>query len=267
MTVFEKVSFLLSDSTNVQTIKNVLRKYGICSPIRVNDLFVLSNDDLRVIVDAVSGNSDYYNTIVNNLTLLKILYKNKENALFKDKFELAREIIDDFLNKVNSYCNSLDDDILTQKYRNIVTNTGLNEQIYNLDEFQEFLDKFSLSSLEGGQIKKEVGKSNIRFAHQKIRSDYNLEMFEEADAIIKKEKSLLERHFSGILDEDSLSEEQLYEFRLYSVLVALKSEVFKAKLNKYNEVVFNSCLKLINKYIDAYNVLVKIKGEGNVLVR
>lgn len=267
MTVFEKVSFLLSDSTNVQAVKNMLGKYGIYSPIKVNDLFVLSNDDLRVIVEAVSGNSDYYNTIVNNLTLLKILYKNKENALFKDKFEFAWEIIDDFLNKVNSFCDSLDDDILVHKFKDIITTTGVKEQIYNLDEFQEFLHKFSLSNLERGQIKKEVGKSNIRFAHQKISSDYNLEMFEEAEAIIKKEKSVLERDFSGILDEESLSEEQLYEFRLYSVLVALKSEVFKAKLNKYNEVVFNSCIKLIHKYIDAYNVLVKIKGEGNVLVR
>ena len=58
-------------------------------------------------------------------------------------------------------------------------------------------------------------------------------MFDEANKILKKEKEILERDFSHILDSDSLSDEVLYDFRRYSILVALKSEVFKAKLIIY----------------------------------
>ena len=267
MTVFERVSFLISDSGNAQTIKNVLRKYRINPPISYNHLLLLSSNDLRVIIDAVSEDNDYYKSIISNLTLLKIYNKNKDNPLFKNKGDVAKKVIDGFLDKLNNLDKSLDDDTLASKYKEIITPVGITREVVNLDEFDQFINQESLSLRDRGEIKKEVGKANIRFAHQKLNVTYSLDMFDEANKILKKEKEILERDFSHILDSDSLSDEVLYDFRRYSILVALKSEVFKAKLNKYNEVVFNTSMKLINSYIDAYNVLIKLKGEASSLVR
>lgn len=267
MTVFERVSFLISDSSNVQSIKNVLKKYRINPPISYNHLLLLSGDDLRVIIDAVSDDNDYFKSIISNLTLLKIYNKNKDNSLFKNKVDVAKCVIDEFLDRLNCFYKSLDNNTLTSKYKKIISPDGIIKEVVNLDEFDEFINQEPLSLRDRGEIKKEVGKANIRFAHQKLNVIYSLDMFDDANKILKKEKEILERDFSHILDSDSLSDDMLYDFRRYSILIALKSEVFKAKLNKYNEVVFNTSMKLINSYMDAYNVLVKLKGEGNSLVR
>lgn len=267
MTVFEKISLLISDSGNVQSIKNVLGKYGYSAPITYNDLLYISSNDLKVIADSLSDDSDYYRSIVSNLTLLKIYNRNKDNPLFKNKGDIAKKIIDDFLDKLNYYYKSFNEDELASKYKEIISPNGIIKEVVNIDDFDSFIDSASLSLRDKGEIKKEVGKANIRFAHQKLKTTYSLDMFDDANKILKKEKDLLERDFSNIIDDNSLSDDMLYDFRRYSILIALKSEVFKAKLNKYNEVVFNTSMKLINSYIDAYNVLVKLKGEESSLVR
>ena len=206
---------------------------------------------------------EIYDAVVTNLTTIKMYKANENNRLLLNSYEKAVNYLDNFVMNFNSFYNkvSKSTDEVRKKYKNVILTTGINEPIINFDEFNDFVSSLDLSIREKGELKKEVGKSNIRLMLCEKDINLNKELFDEIDSLLEEEKELLDScdstELSNYLNSSNLSLEEQNRFRIISILLALRSEREKAIINKYNKVVYNTSVKLIKEYL---NVYCKLKG-------
>ena len=266
MNILEKFSSLISNSSNdnKNKILEILNKYNFSFPLSLDNLILISSDDIKELLKLYDVNNldSLYDAYSLNMTVIKMYKSNPNNLFFKEKYDKALIYLNNLLININSFYAKYDVDIsdeLKKKYSKIITKEGIKDTIANFDELDDVLDSLNLSLHDKGEIKKEVGKSNIRYANMFKEDNNNEEIFNKVREIINLESKLiasvskdkLSNYIEGNEDEDK-------DVRIVSLLTGMYSEMNKAISNKDNLVLYNKSIKLIQSYIDGYN---KLKEE------
>ena len=266
MNILEKFSSLISNSSNdnKNIILEILNKYNFSFPLSLDNLILISSDDIKELLKLYDVNNldSLYDAYSLNMTVIKMYKSNPNNLFFKEKYDKALIYLNNLLININSFYAKYDVDIsddLKKKYSKIITKEGIKDTIANFDELDDVLDSLNLSLHDKGEIKKEVGKSNIRYANMFKENNNNEEIFNKVREIINLESKLiasvskdkLSNYIEGNEDEDK-------DVRIVSLLTGMYSEMNKAISNKDNLVLYNKSIKLIQSYIDGYN---KLKEE------
>ena len=266
MNILEKFSSLISNSSNdnKNKILEILNKYNFSFPLSLDNLILISSDDIKELLKLYDVNNldSLYDAYSLNMTVIKMYKSNPNNLFFKEKYDKALIYLNNLLININSFYAKYDVDIsdeLKKKYSKIITKEGIKDTIANFDELDDVLDSLNLSLHDKGEIKKEVGKSNIRYANMFKENNNNEEIFNKVREIINLESKLiasvskdkLSNYIEGNEDEDK-------DVRIVSLLTGMYSEMNKAISNKDNLVLYNKSIKLIQSYIDGYN---KLKEE------
>lgn len=262
MNILEKLCSLLNDncSYNLDTINNILSKYELVFPLGYDDIFKFDSDDIRVILDFFD--SDVYDALMGNLTVINMYMSNPDNEFFRKRYDDAVIYINNLVINLNSFysrivnCNSE----LIDKYKLIICDGSIKDSIVNFDEFDDLLHSLKLSVKEIGDIKKEVGKSNIRFAN-KYDFEIDNDLICKVEDVLSKEKHLIDSVSSEELNkylEDGIDNKDR-SLELVSVLTLLYSELENVKESGNNVSVYNSGVKLLREYLDVYNGIRNIK--------
>lgn len=266
MNILEKFSSLISNSSNdnKNIILEILNKYNFSFPLSLDNLILISSDDIKELLKLYDVNNldSLYDAYSLNMTVIKMYKSNPNNLFFKEKYDKALIYLNNLLININSFYAKYDVDIsdeLKKKYSKIITKEGIKDTIANFDELDDVLDSLNLSLHDKGEIKKEVGKSNIIYANMFKEDNNNEEIFNKVREIINLESKLiasvskdkLSNYIEGNEDEDK-------DVRIVSLLTGMYSEMNKAISNKDNLVLYNKSIKLIQSYIDGYN---KLKEE------
>lgn len=268
MNILEKFSNLLSSNNGVKTeiINNICSKYSINFPFSMDDFLKIDRLDISDILKEYDH--DNYNELLDafnmNMTVIKMYNSNPSSMFFKEKYEQAILYINNLVININAYFSKINSDIsndIKDKYNKIITKDGINDTIANLDELDTLLDSLNITLYEKGKIKQEVGKSNVRLAiNGKKISEEDKKLFEKIEQIIKDEstlissvsKDMIEDYINGNLEEDNP------DLRMVTLITGMYSEMNKAKNNLGNSSLYNTSIKLINEYINAYE---KLKEE------
>ena len=267
MNILEKFSSLISNNNkdNKNKVTNLLDKYNYSFPLSLDNMLNISSDDIKVLLSIYDSNNldSLYDAYSLNITVIKMYKSNPNNLFFKDKYDKALIYLNNLLINLNAFYAKLDVDVskeVIDKYSRIITKDGIKDTIANFDELDDVLDSLNLNLHDKGEIKKEIGKSNIRYANMyKENSTNNEELFNKVKEIIKLESKLiasvskeeLSSYIDGNEDEDK-------SVKIVSLLAGMYSEMQKASSNKDNLVLYNKSIKLIQSYIEGYN---KLKEE------
>lgn len=262
MNILEKLCSLLNDncSYNLDTINNILSKYELVFPLCYDDIFKFDSEDIKVILGFFD--SDVYDALMGNLTVTNMYMSNPDNDFFRKRYDDAVIYINNLVINLNAFysrivnCNS----DLIDKYKLIICDGSIKDSIVNFDEFDDLLHSLNLSVKEIGDIKKEVGKSNIRFA-TKIDFQVDNDLICRVEDILTKEKHLIDSVSSEELNrylEDGIDNKDR-SLELVSVLTLLYGELENVKGAGNNVSVYNSGVKLLREYLDVYNEIRNVK--------
>lgn len=268
MNIVEKVSSLLNNncSYNIDVINNVLSKYGLSFPLSYDDIFKFDSDDIKSILNVFDGEkyNEVFDALMGNMTVINMYNSNPDNDFFKKRYDDAVIYINNLVINLNAfYSRIINSNIdLIDKYKLVICSDGIKESIVNFDEFDDLLHSLNLSVMEIGDIKKEVGKSNIRFACKgRDVSLLDSDLIKKVEDILLKENDLLNsvsaEELSRYLDDGIDGEGKSLD--VVSVLTLLYGELENIKNSAGNKSVYNSGVKLLREYLDVYNGLRNIK--------
>lgn len=266
MNVLDKVSSLLVDncSYNFDSVNDILSKYDLSFPLSYEDIFKIDSEDIKVILSIFDNDkfNDVYDALMGNCTVINMFNSNPDNVFFKKRYDDAVVYINNLVINLNAFYSKFENNNsdLIDKYKNLICEGVIKDSIVNFDEFDDLLHSLKLSVKEIGDVKKEVGKSNIRFASNGFDvSNDDLKLIKMVEDLLVIESSLI----------NSVSEDELNKYledgidyegkslEIVSVLTLLYSELENVKNAGNNLSVYNSGIKLLKEYLGIYNELKK----------